>query len=79
MPRQRYQQIYDGDWNRVTMRKQRERCCDCGKVHDIDYRMVDGHLEIRTTSNERATKAARRGQETRGGIISLLQQLLNME
>ena len=46
---------------RPTKRAFREQCCDCGLVHDIDYRVVDGHVEFKIRKvNRRATAAVRR-------------------
>ncbi len=60
-PRKRVIQIEDGEWIDIDMRKQREMCCDCHLVHDVDYRKNGRRLEFRATVNARATAAARRG------------------
>jgi hypothetical protein len=39
----------------------REQCCDCGLIHRLDFRIVDGKVEFRTRRDDRATAAARRG------------------
>jgi len=36
-------------------------CCDCGLIHRLDFRIVDGKVEFRTRRDDRATAAARRG------------------
>lgn len=59
MPRG-YIQIVDGEWVIIEWSKQREQCCDCGLVHDVDHRVVNGDLEFRATVNRRATRLARR-------------------
>ena len=38
----------------------REQCCDCGLIHRLDFRIVDGKVEFRTRRDDRATAAARR-------------------
>jgi len=38
----------------------REQCCDCGLIHRLDFRIVDGKVEFRTRRDDRATSAARR-------------------
>jgi hypothetical protein len=52
--------IEDGEWVRISWRRQREMCCACHLVHDIDYRVVEGGLQFRAAVNKRATAAARR-------------------
>ena len=52
--------LEDGQWFRITMKQQREMCCDCHLVHDIDYRKRGRFLEFRATQNARATAAARK-------------------
>lgn len=51
--------IGDG-WLRITKRGWRLKCCSCSLVHEVDFRIVDGQLEVRMKRHERATKAARR-------------------
>jgi hypothetical protein len=53
-------QVVDDEWVEIGWRKQRESCCDCHLVHDVDYRVVDGKLQFRARQNARATAAARR-------------------
>ena len=55
-----YDVIAYGEWTRPRMRDFREQCCDCGLVHRLDFRMVDGRVEFRTRRDDRATAAARR-------------------
>ena len=59
----KYEQLYEGEWIRPVSRGFREQCCDCGLVHDIDFRIVDGkHVEFKIRKvNKRATAAVRRG------------------
>ena len=45
---------------RPRMQKHREQCCDCGLIHRLDVRIVDGKVEFRTRRDDRATAAARR-------------------
>jgi hypothetical protein len=40
------------------MRNFREQCCDCGPIHRLDLRIVDGRVEFRTRRDDRATAAA---------------------
>jgi hypothetical protein len=58
--RMRYEIIAYGEWTRPRMQNFREQCCDCGLIHRLDFRIVDGRLEFRTRRDDRATAAARR-------------------
>jgi hypothetical protein len=55
-----YHVISYGEWTRPRMRNFREQCCDCGLIHRLDFRIVDGGIEFRTRRDDRATAAARR-------------------
>ena len=55
-----YRVISYGEWTRPRMRNFREQCCDCGLIHRLDFRIVDGRVEFRTRRDDRATAAARR-------------------
>ena len=59
--RVRYDVISYGEWTRPRMINFREQCCDCGLIHRLDFRIVDGRVEFRTRRDDRATAAARRG------------------
>jgi len=37
-------------------------CCDCGLVHDIDFRFEAGMVEFKVKRNNRATGAMRRSK-----------------
>jgi hypothetical protein len=36
------------------------KCCDCGLVHRMDFRIVKGRVQFRPFRDKRATAAARR-------------------
>ena len=55
-----YRVISYGEWTQPRMRNFREQCCDCGLIHRLDFRIVDGRIEFRTRRDDRATAAARR-------------------
>ena len=56
-----YDVISYGEWTRPRMKNVREQCCDCGLIHRLDFRIVEGRVEFRTRRDDRATAAARRG------------------
>ena len=39
-------------------------CCDCGLIHDIEFRVVENAVQFRARRNERATAARRRKYKT---------------
>jgi len=55
-----YYHVTDGEWIAVTKRGFKEQCCDCGLVHTLNFKIVDGKIMIQTTRDERATAAVRR-------------------
>jgi len=61
-----YRTIAYGEWTRPRLRNFREQCCDCGLIHRLDFRLVDGRIEFRTRRDNRATAAARRRSRARG-------------
>lgn len=50
--------VSDGEWIRPA-RKFLMQCCDCGLVHDMDFRVLKGRAEFRAYRNMRLTKRAR--------------------
>lgn len=56
-----YPQVYDGEWVSVKKRGYKEQCCDCGKVHRVNYRVTaDGTIQVQSFQDHRATAAVRR-------------------
>jgi hypothetical protein len=45
----RYHKQVDGEWVRPILKGYRIRCCDCGLVHHIDFRLRGRHVEFRAT------------------------------
>jgi len=56
-------------WFRPYMKRYRLGCCDCGLVHNVDFRIVrEGrrfHVEIRAQRNYRSTAGCRRNLSIR--------------
>lgn len=43
--------IEDDEWVTIAWKGQREECCDCGKIHRVDYRVAEnGKLQFRARS-----------------------------
>lgn len=58
MPRQQVVHVEDGEWVTVSWKRQRERCCDCGLEHDVDYRVSEGgKLQFRAVRRKRKGKS----------------------
>ena len=62
MPRAKV--IFDGEWNRFTLRGERILCCHCRLAHDYDFKIVTkgkrNYLYARLRVHHRATAAGRR-------------------
>ena len=65
----RYPILEDGQWLRPTRRGFKEQCCDCGLVHRMDFRLVNGTIEFRVFRDKRATARARQGLKKRVIVI----------
>ena len=55
-----YYHVTDGEWVSIPFRGFKEQCCSCGHTHKTDFRIVDGGLQFRCITDNRATAAARR-------------------
>ena len=53
----KYRQEYDNKWFYPKRSKWLMRCCDCGLVHNVEFRIQT--LEVRMTRNKKETKIAR--------------------
>ena len=55
------------DWELPVMRRYRLGCCDCGLVHDFDFRIVTvggrKRIQLRARRNNRSTAGCRRAAE----------------
>lgn len=41
--------IDDNEWVTIAWVGQREKCCECGLVHKVDYRVADGKLQFKAS------------------------------
>lgn len=64
MARRRYVELDEGQWHRPVRSGWRHACCDCGRVHAVDFRLVRAgngrRIVMRWRSDRRATAAMRR-------------------
>lgn len=56
----KYRQEYDGEWIRPARKGYKIKCCDCGLVHKINFRIRKGNIEYQPFRDNRATAAVRR-------------------
>ena len=56
----RFHMPRDGEWLRPVANGYTVACCDCGSVHKVDFRIVDGRVEIRAFRAPRETRLLRR-------------------
>ena len=47
-------------WIQPVRKRYLMMCCDCGLVHELDFRIDKKHIQFRARRNERVTKVARR-------------------
>ena len=56
----KYKQVIENEWEQPIRKNYKMSCCDCGLVHNIDFRIVRGKIQIRGRRNNRATGQVRR-------------------
>jgi hypothetical protein len=63
MARYRKEASVDGGWSRWVQpirRSYKFCCCDCGLVHNMDFRVRKGRAQFRASRNNRSTAQVRR-------------------
>ena len=60
----KYKYEKENGWVQPIRKKYRLMCCDCGLVHEMDFRLIKtkrgSTIQFRVRRNERATWASRR-------------------
>ena len=56
----RYYRPAAGEWIQPVRRGYKLSCCDCGLVHNLDFRIAGGRVQFRAFRNNRATGNVRR-------------------
>lgn len=56
----RYTTPNEGEWVQPKRKGYKLRCCDCGLVHTLDFRIKNKRIQFRAFRNYRATGATRR-------------------
>ena len=49
------------EWVQPIRKGYKMACCDCGLVHDMDFRIHKNRVQFRARRNNRATAGIRRG------------------
>jgi hypothetical protein len=52
--------LEDGEWVEPRAKNFRLGCCDCGLVHRVDFRVIDGALQLRAFRMPRSTSNLRK-------------------
>lgn len=55
-----YEEPAGGEWVQPIGAGYKMACCDCGKVHKVDFRIVDGRVQFRVFDASRSTGQVRR-------------------
>lgn len=73
MTRPAYDQVIEGQWFRFgdskSNRREKVACCDCGLVHQFNFRLKNGELQMQVFRLPRETGGRRRAlrQEKENG------------
>lgn len=60
-----YHQVSPGEWVQPRRKGYRLACCDCSLVHIVDFRVRDGHIQLRAFRHNRATAQMRRANNVK--------------
>ena len=60
MRRERYERPESDEWVQPVPEGYKMACCDCGLVHQMDFRVADGRVQFRVRRDNRATAMKRR-------------------
>ena len=55
-----YRPTSDYEWIWPQRRGWKMRCCDCGLVHVMNFRIKNNHIEVQAIRDKRATSQSRR-------------------
>ncbi len=56
----KYDNPKEGEWIQPIRKGYKFRCCDCGLVHNMDFRIRKRRAQFRAFRNERSTGQIRR-------------------
>ena len=55
-----YEKPEKDEWVQPIRKNYKMACCDCGLVHEMDFRVVAGRVQFRVRRNNRSTAMMRR-------------------
>jgi len=55
-----YEKPKENEWIQPVRKNYKMCCCDCGLVHEMDFRMHKGRIQFRARRNSRSTGQVRR-------------------
>lgn len=55
-----FKKVSDGEWVQPIRKGYKLACCDCGLVHNINFRISRGRVQFQAFRNERSTALSRR-------------------
>lgn len=56
----KFYDVGENEWVMPRRKGYKFACCDCGLVHDMDFRIVKGRIQFRARRNNRSTAVMRR-------------------
>ena len=64
----KYPPTKDGEWIQPIRKGYKIKCCDCGLIHRLNFRVKNGHIQFQAFRDNRATGQVRRykNQHSRG-------------
>jgi len=55
----KYYRPKQGEWVQHVNKGYKLACCDCGLVHNVDFRIYHNHVQFRVFRNNRSTAVLR--------------------
>jgi len=55
-----YEKPEEDEWVQPVEEGYKMQCCDCGLVHQLDFRIKDGRVQFRVRRDNRSTGQVRR-------------------
>ena len=62
----KYDEPGSNEWVQPIRKGYKMACCDCGLVHDLDFRVHNKRIQFRARRNNRSTAMIRRWMKTNG-------------
>lgn len=75
----KYEEPPEGEWVQPVEEGYKMACCSCGKVHKIDFRVVNGRAQFRVFDAPRSTGQIRRHHKkipTHRGVCAFLRDAI---